>query len=75
MDPDENTGPVIPYTPGWKDAHGIVHISGTHSYMAVFAECGITIAVGGSPSRTYPQYEDTVEAPTCIMCIGLNSRM
>lgn len=58
------------YTPGWKSPDGLVHITGLHSYILVLTECGKTIATGGSPGRSWPEYEDTVETPTCLMCIG-----
>jgi hypothetical protein len=69
MNPDEDTGPR-PYTPGWKDAHGIVHIAGTHAYNQVSTECGLIIAAVGTRGRSWPDYEECLEPPTCIMCIG-----
>jgi hypothetical protein len=60
------------YTPGWKDAHGVVHIAGSHGYRRVYAECGEIIAESDdtSPSGIAPAYEVCVEPPTCLMCIG-----
>lgn len=58
------------HTPGWRDVHGLVHIAGTHSVMCVLAECGMTISVGHSPGRDFPEYEVCLDFPTCLMCIG-----
>ena len=70
MNHPDDTGETTPYTPGWKDKHGIVHIAGTHTYGRVFAECGTTISEGGRQGRSWPEYEQSLETPTCIMCIG-----
>lgn len=56
--------------PGWKDGNGVVHIVATHNWNRVTAECGWIIASGGQLGCHWPPYEDTVETPTCLLCIG-----
>jgi hypothetical protein len=67
---NDDSGDFGFHAPRWRDGHGVVHIAGTHSYNRVLAECGWVIAAGGLVGHTWPPYEDTVEVPTCLMCIG-----
>jgi hypothetical protein len=58
------------WIPNWRDAHGVVHIMGSHTATRAFTECGIVV-VSRDDGRSWENYyEANRDAPTCIACIA-----
>jgi hypothetical protein len=67
MPPDE---PVEEWTPRWRDAHGVVHVMGSHMSMMAFTECGVRVAQRSRLDLAWTDlYEAIRDAPTCAQCI------
>lgn len=64
--------------PRWEDAHGVVHVAGTHFNASVWTECGLVIVRHRSMSRVQmlpDTYLHSDRLASCLQCICIEDRV